>query len=162
MGAAFNVCANHRRRQTRVSCAACGTPICTGCMRETPVGMKCPNCVRLPLHARGLGKPRHYILATSAGFGTAMVLGVLVVLAHLGLFGILLPILAGVLVGLAVSWGARGLHHGLFRAIAATTAVTGLVAGGLVAGSSLRFVAGPQQLFGLFLASLAAAFVAGR
>lgn len=124
--------------------------------------MKCPNCARVSLHARGLGKPKHYILATGAGFGTGVLLGALVSLAHLGLLGLLLPILAGVLVGAAVSWGARGLHHGLFRAIAASTAVTGIVSGGLLAGSSLAGVAGPQQLFGLFLAALAAAFVAGR
>ncbi|HEY2666120.1 MAG TPA: rhomboid family intramembrane serine protease, partial [Actinomycetota bacterium] len=57
-------CVHHPRRETRVSCAACGEPICTACMRETPVGMKCPSCSRVSLHARALGTPKQYVTAT--------------------------------------------------------------------------------------------------
>src|SRR3990170_799662 len=42
-------CARHPNVETGLRCAACGTPICPDCMVETPVGMKCPDCGRLPL-----------------------------------------------------------------------------------------------------------------
>lgn len=155
-------CVNHSRRTTRVSCAACGSPICTDCMRETPVGMKCPACVRMPRHARGLGRPRHMVVATGAGLGSAVVLGAFITSARIGFFGLLAPIIAGVVVGAAVGWGAKGLRARLYTGIAAATAVIGLVAGGLLAGATLGGVAGPQQLFGLLLAALAAGFMAGR
>jgi hypothetical protein len=130
-------------------------------MRETPVGMKCPACARMPLHARALGKPRHYALAAAAGLTAAAGIGILATLANLGLFGILLPVIAGIVVGRAVAWGAHGNRHGGFMGLAAAVAALGLVLGGLIAGSSLAGVAGPAQLLGLGLAALAAAFAAG-
>jgi len=126
------------------------------------VGMKCPNCARMPLHARALGKPRHYAMAAGAGIASAAVIGLLTTLAHIGLFGIVLPIIAGLVVGRVVAWGAHGNRHGAFVAVAAATTVLGLVLGGLLAGSRPAGVVGPAQLFGLALAALAAAFAAGR
>src|SRR5437899_6616337 len=155
-------CVNHPRTATRVSCSVCGSPICTDCMRETPVGMKCPSCARMPLHARALGKPRHYAMAAGVGLTSAVLLGILTTLAHIGLFGIILPIIAGLVVGRAVAWGADGNRHGGFMAVAAATTVVGLVLGGLLAGSRPAGVVGPAQLFALALAALVAAFAAGR
>jgi membrane associated rhomboid family serine protease len=37
-------CYRHPSRETGVSCANCGNPICTDCMTPTPVGMRCPDC----------------------------------------------------------------------------------------------------------------------
>ncbi|HSI81892.1 MAG TPA: rhomboid family intramembrane serine protease [Solirubrobacterales bacterium] len=39
-------CYRHPNRETNVSCASCGRPICTDCMTVTPVGMRCPECSR--------------------------------------------------------------------------------------------------------------------
>lgn len=39
-------CYRHPGRETNVSCANCGRPICTDCMTVTPVGMRCPECAR--------------------------------------------------------------------------------------------------------------------
>ncbi len=38
------VCYRHPGRETGVSCANCGRPICTDCMTSTSVGMRCPEC----------------------------------------------------------------------------------------------------------------------
>lgn len=38
------VCYRHPNRETGVSCANCGRPICPDCMTSTPVGMRCPEC----------------------------------------------------------------------------------------------------------------------
>jgi membrane associated rhomboid family serine protease len=37
-------CYRHPSRETGVSCANCGRPICPDCMSTTPVGMRCPEC----------------------------------------------------------------------------------------------------------------------
>ncbi|MGH2953618.1 MAG: rhomboid family intramembrane serine protease [Solirubrobacterales bacterium] len=39
-------CYRHPGRETNVSCANCGRPICPDCMTSTPVGMRCPECAR--------------------------------------------------------------------------------------------------------------------
>jgi membrane associated rhomboid family serine protease len=39
-------CYRHPDRETGVSCANCGRPICPDCMTSTPVGMRCPECAR--------------------------------------------------------------------------------------------------------------------
>jgi len=39
-------CANHPKVQTRLRCNRCGKPICTKCARRTPVGFRCPECLR--------------------------------------------------------------------------------------------------------------------
>ncbi|CAN5239918.1 hypothetical protein BH24ACT19_BH24ACT19_16500 [soil metagenome] len=67
-------CYRHPRRETRVSCATCGRPICTECMVQTEVGIKCPDDARLPRGARaGVMKPRQVALTLLAGVGVALV-----------------------------------------------------------------------------------------
>jgi membrane associated rhomboid family serine protease len=39
-------CYRHPDRETGVSCSRCGRPICPDCMTPTPVGMRCPECMR--------------------------------------------------------------------------------------------------------------------
>jgi membrane associated rhomboid family serine protease len=62
-------CYRHPDRETNVSCANCGRPICPDCMTSTPVGMRCPECahqrtrVRAPLMAgRRSDAPATYAL----------------------------------------------------------------------------------------------------
>ena len=45
-------CYRHPDRETRVSCATCGRPICTECMVPTEVGIKCPDDARVPAARR--------------------------------------------------------------------------------------------------------------
>src|ERR1700712_3917338 len=37
-------CYRHPRRVTNVRCSNCDRPICSDCMRPSPVGMRCPEC----------------------------------------------------------------------------------------------------------------------
>jgi len=42
------VCYRHPGRETLVSCSSCDRPICTDCMVQTAVGIKCPECAGQP------------------------------------------------------------------------------------------------------------------
>ncbi len=89
-------CYRHPNRETKVSCATCGRPICTECMRQTEVGIKCPDDARLPRGARaGVMKPNQIAKSFLAGAAVAIV-GIPVVLFLLQLpFSWLLSALAG-------------------------------------------------------------------
>src|SRR5690349_3087871 len=47
-------CYRHPSRETGVSCANCGRPICPDCMTATPVGMRCPECSSQRTQVRSL------------------------------------------------------------------------------------------------------------
>ena len=89
-------CYRHPKRETRVSCASCGRPICTECMRPTDVGIKCPEDARLPRGARaGVMKTNQILWSVLAGLAVALV-GIPVVYLLLDLpFQWLLSIAAG-------------------------------------------------------------------
>src|SRR3712207_9004198 len=67
-------CYRHPDRETRVSCATCGRPICTECMVQTEVGIKCPDDARLPRGARaGVMKRGQVVRILLAGAAVALV-----------------------------------------------------------------------------------------
>jgi hypothetical protein len=66
-------CYRHPKRETRVSCATCGRPICTECMVATDVGIKCPEDARLPRGAQaGVMKSNQLLRSILAGLGVAV------------------------------------------------------------------------------------------
>lgn len=66
-------CYRHPKRETRVSCATCGRPICPECMVATDVGIKCPDDARLPRGARaGVMKGNQVARSILAGLGVAL------------------------------------------------------------------------------------------
>ncbi|HEX5609170.1 MAG TPA: rhomboid family intramembrane serine protease [Solirubrobacterales bacterium] len=51
-------CYRHPNRETGVSCSSCGRPICPDCMTPTPVGMRCPECMKQRTKVvQGVGQP---------------------------------------------------------------------------------------------------------
>src|ERR671933_1941383 len=91
-------CYRHPDRETRVSCATCGRPICTECMVATEVGIKCPDDARLPRGARaGVMKRDQIAKSFLAGVAVAL-LGALVVyfvVPQIGFGRLILSALAG-------------------------------------------------------------------
>jgi hypothetical protein len=97
-------CYRHPKRETRVTCATCGRPICTECMTSTAVGIKCPEDARLPRGARvGVMKPNQILKTLLAGVGVTVV-GIPVAYVLLSLAGILTFLLA-----IAAGYGAGTL-----------------------------------------------------
>ena len=93
-------CYRHPSRETKVSCSDCGRPICTDCMVYSAVGIKCPECARLPRSATVRLKPDRALraAATALAAGAAMGFGILV-LQGIGLF---FALLLGYLIGLGM------------------------------------------------------------
>lgn len=156
MEQAIPSCVNHRDVETRISCSACGDPICTRCMRQAAVGQKCPSCAKIPLRARALGRPEHYIKATAAGLAVAVAGGLALNLLHSRVqYGsIILASLLGFGVGRVVSWGAQRQTHRPFEILAVVLGVVG----GLIAGGGLAVL---NALYAL-LAVAAAGYFALR
>ena len=97
-------CYRHPNRETRVSCATCGRPICTECMRQTEVGIKCPDDARLPRGARaGVMKSNQVAKSFLAGAAVAIV-GIPAVL-------VLLQLPFSWLLSAAAGYGAGTLVH---------------------------------------------------
>ncbi len=139
-------CANHPNVETRVHCAECGKPICTQCMNQTPVGMKCAECSKLSRGQIRRGKPEQYVTAAAAGIGTALVGGfIAAILLEVLPFGtIILGVGLGFLIGTVVKKGAKGNRGGGFMWIAAGSGLLGGLMAGMVFGIGLYF-----SLFGL-------------
>ncbi len=99
-------CYRHPDRETRVSCATCGRPICTECMIPTEVGIKCPDDAQLPRGARAGVMKRDQIAKSLLAGAAVALLGALVVyyvLPQLGFGRLILSALAG--------WGAGIFIH---------------------------------------------------
>jgi len=97
-------CYRHPKRETRVSCATCGRPICTECMNQTAVGIKCPDDARVPRGARaGAMKTNQIVKSLLAGVAVAVV-GVAVAYAifQIPAFRLILAGLAGYLAGIFI------------------------------------------------------------
>lgn len=153
-------CYRHPNRETRVSCATCGRPICTECMRQTEVGIKCPDDARLPRGARaGVMKPNQVAKSFLAGAAVAIV-GISAVLLLLQLpFSWLLSALAGYGAGTLIH-RAGGRNGGPLAMSIAGAAVSIAFASRLLP----LFLAGTFPVFVLIPAVLAvvAAVVAAR
>ncbi len=135
-------------------------------MRESAVGMKCPDCARQPRRATRPGSPGRYAAASAGGLGAAILVGVLIVVGRVGMFGILIPLFAGFLVGEVVSRMAHRLGGTGFQVIAGVSTVVGLVIGmslgtALEAGVLGLVLSGPMIVFVLIAAAIAA-FRVGR
>jgi len=125
-------------------------------MRQTAVGIKCPEDARLPRGARaGVMKPDQVLKTLLAGFGIALV-GIPVVYIILGLpFQLLISAAAGYGAGTLINW-AGGRNGGPLAIIVSVVAtlIPFLV---LLAPDALM---GAGSLFGV-LAAILAAIAAG-
>ncbi len=136
-------CYRHPDRETRVSCAACGRPICTECMVPTEVGIKCPEDARLPRGARaGVMKGNQIAKSFLAGVAVAL-LGVPVVYAifEIRFFTLVFSALAGYGAGMLVH-RAGGRNGGplamAISGVAVAVAYAPFLVQGLAAGNYFR------------------------
>ncbi len=149
-------CYRHPKRETRVSCATCGRPICTDCMRQTDVGIKCPDDARLPRGARaGVMKSGQVVRSLLAGVGVA-VAGVFVVWAifEIRFFTLILSALAGYGAGTLIN--RAGGRNGGPVAIAISVVATTIPFLAVLGPGALEGTINPIRFIAMVIAAIAA------
>ena len=61
----LNFCVNHPNVETTLRCNKCGDPICARCAVRTPVGYRCPKCVKEQQAIFYTGMRIDYIIAAA-------------------------------------------------------------------------------------------------
>ena len=120
------VCANHPGRQTHLRCNRCGKPICSSCANRTPVGYRCPECIREQEDVYFTATPIDYVIAILVALPLSLVAGFLATL--LGFWSIFLAAFAGTLIG-RVSFRAARRRRGrwLPQAVVACVIIGGVL-----------------------------------
>ncbi len=130
-GLAF--CYRHPDVETGLRCNRCGKPICPKCARRTPVGFRCPDCIREQEDKYYTGGNLDYLIAAVIAFPLALIAAALFtfVLNGFGFFMLLIAFFVapavGGLIAEAVRWGvgrrrSRHLRHIVVGCIILATA----------------------------------------
>ena len=84
-------CNWHPSIDTGLSCSQCGRNICTQCLVQASVGIRCPECGKATKMPTFDVQPAHYAKAVGVGVGVAIAGGILWIIfnAILGGFGVL-------------------------------------------------------------------------
>jgi hypothetical protein len=102
-------CANHPSRKTHLRCNRCGKPICSSCAQPTPVGYRCPECIREREDIFYTATVLDYVIVGLIAVPLSLLAGWLA--TFLGFFTIFLGAFAGSLIGRVV-FRAAGRRRG--------------------------------------------------
>jgi hypothetical protein len=134
-------CYRHPDRPTGLRCYTCHRPICIKCAKRTPVGYRCPDCIREAQDVFFSAGPLDYLAAGVVALILAVLAGLIV--PRFGFFIIFIAPFAGTLIG-RVAFRAARRRRGRW--------LPHLVAGMVVAGGLLPllpFLLGGASLFAL-------------
>ena len=143
-------CYWHPETETGLSCSRCGKNICTNCLVQAPVGIRCRECGRAqPMPTYDVQTP-HYVRGVAAAIGLAIAGGVLwavldVVALGLGAFGLISSMLAvpfGYATGDIISRSVNRKRNVTLSYIAIVTVIAGFLLSRLihiVIGSGVGF-----------------------
>ncbi len=102
-------CANHPNRETHLRCNRCGKPICSSCAKRTPVGYRCPECIREQEDRFFNASPMDYIVTVIVTLPLSLIAGWIA--TFLGFWSIFLGAAAGTLIG-RLAFRAAGRRRG--------------------------------------------------
>lgn len=150
-------CHWHPNVETGLSCSQCGRSICTNCLVQASVGIRCPECGRATKMPTFDVQPAYYARAAGAGVAVAIAGGVLWVIFNfiLGGLGIHSSLLSAV-PALAVGYGAGELISASVNA--KRSKGLAYIAAGCVIGAyiiSLPSSTAPVGFFGLIILAVA-------
>jgi hypothetical protein len=105
-------CYRHPQTETSLRCNRCNKPICPKCARRTPVGFRCPDCLREHEDKFYTGANTDYLLAVLIALPLSVIAGGLFtfILGRLGFFLLLSIFVAPAVAGLIaeiVRWAVK-------------------------------------------------------
>jgi hypothetical protein len=107
-------CANHPGRETHLRCNRCGKPICSSCANPTPVGYRCPECIREQEDVYYTATPLDYLVTLLVVLPLSLLVGfvaALILSSPFGFFLIFLGAFSGSLIG-RVAFRVAGRRRG--------------------------------------------------
>lgn len=125
-------CHRHPGRETSLRCYSCGRPICSDCAVKTPVGYRCPTCIREAEEVFFTARTLDYLAAPLVSFPLSLVAGYMVLRfgAGFGFFFIFIMFIVGGAIGGLIGRAAKravGRRRGRYLPhIVATTVVLGV------------------------------------
>lgn len=128
-------CHYHPNIETRLRCNKCGKPICAKCARRTPVGYRCPDCIRSQQAAFYTAGWLDYVLVVVVGL-VASFIGAAIIGRSIWLAIFLGPV-AGGLIAEAARWAARRRQGRYMAAIVSACIVIGALPTLLFVGLNL-------------------------
>ena len=102
-------CANHPNRETHLRCNRCNKPICSSCAKRTPVGYRCPECIREQEDRFYSASALDYIVTLIVALPLSLIAGWIA--TFLGFWSIFLGAAAGTLIG-RLAFRAAGRRRG--------------------------------------------------
>lgn len=92
----ITVCYRHPDVKTGLRCNRCGKPICVKCAVQTPVGFRCPDCVRQQQDKFYTGGRLDYLIAVAVALPLSLIAAAVFtfIIAGIGFFSWLISFLA--------------------------------------------------------------------
>ncbi|PWH14682.1 MAG: hypothetical protein DDG58_12415 [Ardenticatenia bacterium] len=89
-------CYRHPNTPTSLRCNRCGNPICPKCAVRTPVGFRCPDCVRIQQNRFYTGGKLDYLIAVAVALPLSFIAGYVFtfIVARIGFFSWMIAFLA--------------------------------------------------------------------
>ncbi|MCX6067816.1 MAG: hypothetical protein NT121_19015 [Chloroflexi bacterium] len=101
-------CANHPTVETALRCNRCEKPICSKCAIKSPVGYRCPECVKSQQKSFETAEGIDYILGfTVAGLLSGIGSFIISLLGMIGFFGFILVAAAAPVAGVVIAEAVR-------------------------------------------------------
>lgn len=128
-------CVNHPTTETLLRCYRCGKPVCTRCVRRTPVGLICKECLSNQQAGYYTASSLDYAIAFVVGTIGSVIFGAIAVLIPFFLFVIFYAPFAAGLIAEAIRFSIQR-HRGRYLWLVACAAV---VLGGIIGAGLLPF-----------------------
>lgn len=124
-------CYRHPQVETGLRCNRCNKPICPRCAQRTPVGFRCPDCIREQENKYYSGGNLDYAIAVAIALPLSLIIAGLFtfILGRFGFWAILIgffvaPAVAG-FIAEAVRWGVRKRRSRYLARIVAACLILG-------------------------------------
>jgi hypothetical protein len=139
-------CSFHPNVETRLRCSKCGKPICPKCAVQTPVGFRCPDCIRVQQAIFYTASPVDYGIAVVVGLAISTIAAF--ILGQVGIFlSLILGPVAGGVIAEVVRWAIRR-RRGRWMWLVVSTCIA---LGGLLSLILSAFLFRPTGLLSLII-----------